>query len=441
MMNARPVTNYMPNNDLDAVGGDARRIGGIRTPKLIRPRIFDGHIPFMYGWNLEDDEESKRQAETILEIAERLYQFGRGVDLAWAWGELVANEELEVRLATYPGIVYHPAAPGSGRTLACPQRGSLQTLKARYAASSQKFTAEGAGKEARRSFSQPPKPRFRQVAYDSPPSRRVFDFRQAAHDTSFAVWPLARASKLVVALRDGAVARLRTALPDRSTEIERFLVGRKANGADAGPTSLRVRILPLPSIGHQHADRGIRRVFVEVPAGCPLRADDVHWAFSGLELFDPDSGEALDVVVTPTEDESMLSHYGIGERGSRVWRTVTPVALPESASRRRIAPGRMPPDTKSGSERGAEQKRVASAVIQALQFAGIRAWADLIRVQREPFEANGDRVEAFAAGTRFPKERLWHVEITVTDPITGPIVIGDGRFLGLGLMAPMQAQR
>src|SRR5262249_35673806 len=153
------------------------------------------------------------------------------------------------------------------------------------------------------------------------------------------------------------------------------------------------------------------------------------------ELVDPETGE-LYVILTPSEDESMLPHYGVGERGFRVWRSVTPVALPDSAIRRRIEPNRMPPDTKSGFERGAEQKRVGMALIQSLHFAGIRAWVDSIRVQREPFEANGDRVEAFAEGTRFAKERLWHTEITFNEPITGPLVIGDGRFLGLGIMAP-----
>jgi CRISPR-associated protein Csb2 len=437
MSSGQPVTNYMPNNDLDAVGRDPRRIGGIRTPKIIRPRLFDRNIPFMYAWTFDVDEESKFQAEVILTIAERLYQFGRGVDLAWAWGELLDSEQLESRLSSYSGIVYHPSKGGSGRTLACAQRGSLQTLTARYAACSQRFKKEGQGNAAKRPFSQPPKSRFRQVAYDSPPSRRVFDLRQPASDTSFAVWPLARISKLAVALRDGAVARLRGALPDRSTEIERFLVGRKANGADEGPTALRVRILPLPSIGHHHADRGIRRVLVEVPAGCPLRADDVHWAFSGLELVDPETGEVLGVIATPTEDEGMLSHYGVGERGFRVWRTVTPVALPESVARRRIDPSRIPTEAKYGTERAAEQARAAGAVIHALRFAEIRTWVESIHLQREPFEAYGARVEEFAPGTRFAKERFWHVEITFREPIMGPVVIGDGRFLGLGVMAPV----
>jgi len=46
--------------------------------------------------------------------------------------------------------------------------------------------------------------------------------------------------------------------------------------------------------------------------------------------------------------------------------------------------------------------------------------------------------EAFAPKTRFAKERLWHVEITLNTSIAGPLVIGDGPFLGLGVMAPIQ---
>ena len=222
-------------------------------------------------------------------------------------------------------------------------------------------------------------------------------------------------------------------------EIERVLVGRTVDGADGASISSRVKIVPLPSIGHHHADRGIRRALVEVPVGCPLRADDVHWAFSGLELRDPETGEVLDLILTPSGDESMLAHYGTADRvGFRVWRTVTPAALPDAARRRRIEPTRVAEEAKGGAERAAEQARVAAAVVQALRHAEVRTRPEVVRVQREPFEAKGERVEAFAPGTRFAKERLWHVEITFNAPITGPLVIGDGRFLGLGVMRPVQ---
>ena len=35
------LTNYVPNNDLDAVSGDLRRIAKIRTPKFVKPLLFD----------------------------------------------------------------------------------------------------------------------------------------------------------------------------------------------------------------------------------------------------------------------------------------------------------------------------------------------------------------------------------------------------------------
>jgi CRISPR-associated protein Csb2 len=117
---------------------------------------------------------------------------------------------------------------------------------------------------------------------------------------------------------------------------------------------------------------------------------------------------------------------------------VTPAALPEGAKRRRIEPTRLREEAKRGAERRSEQEQAAGAVVQALRHAEVQGHPMSIRAQREPFEAHGERVEAFSPGTRFPKERLWHVEITFEEPVTGSLVIGDGRYCGLGLMAPLQ---
>jgi CRISPR-associated protein Csb2 len=317
----------------------------------------------------------------------------------------------------------------------------LKSILIRYAANSARFMVAGQGEAARRTFSQPPKPRFIQVAYDSEPSRRTYELRNGSTESGFAAWPLAKASNLVVWLRDSVADRLRGALPDRSADIERAMIGRKADGRDDGPSSARVRIVPLPSIGHQHADHAIRRVLVEVPAGCLLRQDDVHWAFSGQEWVDPKTG-AIEAILTPSSDAGMLRHFGVAEgAGARVWRTLTPAALPESAKRRRIDPARTNAEAKGGAERADEEARAAAAVVQALRHADVQALPERIHLQREPFEAKGQRAEAFAPQTRFAKERLWHVEITFREPIPGPLVVGDGRFLGLGVMAPVQASQ
>lgn len=427
------VHSYVPNNNLDAVSGDVRRIGSIRVAKCIAPRLFDDAIPWIYVWSIKDG--ARPNAEALCAVAERLYQLGRGVDMAWAWGEILDRDALDARLSAYPGRVLRPSAGGEGDALACPQAGSLDSLEVRYRANRRRFRTEGRGSE--QLFSQPPKPRFQQVAYESPPARAFFVLRSGTRNDAPSAWPLAGASKLVVGLRDAAVEKLRAHLTDQGDVIERVLVGRKADGSDAVPGSARVRIVPIPSIGHPHADRNIRRVLVEVPSECPLRADDVHWAFSALAAIDPDTGVVHDAFLTPTSETRMFAHYGVGaESGARVWRTVTPVALPERAARRRIDPERKTEEAKAGEERAKELSRAAGAVVQALRHAEVRGRVASIRVQREPFEANGERVEAFAIGTRFPKERLWHIEITFAEPVMGPLVVGDGRFLGLGVMAP-----
>jgi CRISPR-associated protein Csb2 len=425
----------MPNNDSDGIEGDPSKMAKIRTAtKIFRPYLFDTGIPFLYAWPFAQEPADQQKAETICRLAERLYQFGRGIDMAWAWGEMLEDGEVEHLLAAYPGHVLRPSKKGSGRMLPTACLGSLESLERRYQAHGERFSYLREGEKVKVVFRQPPKARFRLEPYESPPSRQMYELRDPVEEGVFAPWPLERAYGLVVRLRDEAVARLKGAMPSRAADIDRVLVGRKPDGTNDCPPESRVRIIPLPSIGHMHADREIRRVLVETPPGCLLHPNDIQWAFSGLDLSEP-GGEILATLIR-TDDDSFLRHYGANDdRAYCLWRTVTPAVLPESARRRRIDPARKIEEAKAGRERRAEQERAAAAVGQALRHARIREGVKTIRVQREPFEANGQRIEDFQLGSRFEKHRLWHVEIEFSAPVQGPLTIGDGRFLGLGVMA------
>ena len=192
----------------------------------------------------------------------------------------------------------------------------------------------------------------------------------------------------------------------------------------------RARILPLPSIGHSLADHAIRRVLVEIPPNCPLRADDIAWAFSGLEAVDQATGEIVWNLV-PTEERGMLAHYGINDDeqlGFRVWRTITPAALPVMRTGGRAC----------GSKRVANEAKTARTVRQALRHVGVMATIEAINVQREPFDRKGARAEGFAVLERFAARGLHHLEVSFAEAVRGPLIIGDGRYLGLGLMAPVK---
>jgi CRISPR-associated protein Csb2 len=361
--------------------------------------------------------------------------------MAWAWGETLDDDEVEDLLAAYPGQVFRPSKNRSGRLLPTPFPGSLESLERRHQAYGERFSYQKEARKVKVVFRQPPKPRFQLTPYESPPSRQMYEVCDPVEEGVFVPWPLERSYGLVVRLRDAAVARLKGAMPARAADIDRSLVGHKPDGTNDCPPESRVRIIPLPSNGHVHADREIRRVLVEAPPGCLLHPNDIQWAFSGLDLIDQDGGEILATLIR-TDDDSFLGHYGgKDDRAYCLWRTVTPAVLPESVRRRRIDPARKAQEAKAGGERRAEQERAAAAVGQALRHVGVREATHTVRVQREPFEANGRRVEDFAEGTRFEKRRLWHVEIGFSAPIQGPLTIGDGRFLGLGVMAPVIQER
>ncbi|HEY5338216.1 MAG TPA: type I-U CRISPR-associated protein Csb2, partial [Rhizomicrobium sp.] len=444
MRRGQPFTNFVPNNDRDSVESKKFKnhrdylaaLGKIRTAKDIRPILFEAEMPLFYVWTFYESPEARTNAQQVCAIAERLYQFGRGVDMAWAWGEVLDVGKTDARLAAQGGVLHRPSNRAGGAVLAVPLNGSLESLIERHKKAGERFRTLYESKPTQKEpdrkvatgqvFVQPPKPLFRNVSYDSPPVRKLFDLRDPSKGTAeppFAPWALTDAVSLVEKIRDMAAARLKKQPAANEAQIDRVLVGRDATEADKGA---RVRIIPLPSIGSDHVDRAIRRVLIEIPPDCCISADDIAWSFSGLDVItDTGTGE-IKSILSPADDYAKLRHYGIGEKHeARLWRTVTPAALPHGAARHRQRT-----EQKDAAARLCEEGKAVAAVRQALRHAGIAAPVETIRVQREPFTRHGERAESFATPPRFTRERLWHVEIAFKDPVRGPLVIGDGRYLG-----------
>ncbi|HED19866.1 MAG TPA: type I-U CRISPR-associated protein Cas5/Cas6 [Gammaproteobacteria bacterium] len=430
---APPYTTFVPNNDLDTKGGDPRRIANIRVGKSIRPRHIDSGKPLVYSWRFEASGAAIASARRVCEMAGNLYQLGRGVDMAWANAELLDAEVYDAVINEGFGEIFRPGGGQGEIEMECPQRGSLSSLLLRFQAHRERLSSVKEGGKVKVYFANPPKARFQQVAYNPSQQWRLFDLRSDCKGSPFRSWPQEQAVSLVEQVRDKAAERLSHALPDQAEVIERVLIGRNATQIDK---VRRVRLIPLSSIGHEKTDRSIRRLLVMVPPDCPLRFGDIEWAISGLAL----GGEGVrETVLVSAEDLSMLRHYAIESGDShRLWRSVTPVVLSRGAARRRIAPRHRTEQAKPGGERSKEEQRASEAVIQALRHADIRPRVEAVRVQREPFSNRGLRAEAFAEGTRFDKERLWHVELHFAVPMEGPLVIGDGRYIGLGLLAPVR---
>ena len=424
-------TAFVPNNDLDAelskknVASIDDAVAAIRGRKSIRPILFDAEVPILYCWPINGEIGP---ADALCKAAGDLYRLGRGIDMAWAEAAVVGADEADRQLFDHGGAIYRPEpSGGTGRDLLCPRPGSTRSLTTRFDGMRRRFRPGESNRKPVRVFVQPPKPILAKIAYDAQPVRFVFDIRTADAEAVFAAQALRSAAALVEDARDKAAGRLGAAAPELADDVERYLIGRGAGDDDK---AARVRIMPVPSVGSRHADMAIRRLAVYAPQSCPLTAGDLAWAFSQAAWADEDG--VILRALQRADDDRMAQRF---ERRARHWRSVTPLALP-MARRRRIAPERVAEEAKDAPERAAEEIRAAAAVRQALRHAGVRALLAEIRVQREPFDRLGERAESFATGTRFPKEALWHVSVTFAERVRGPLLLGDGRFLGLGLMYP-----
>ena len=424
-------TAFVPNNDLDAELSKRETprlddaVAAIRVGKRIRPILFDDDTPLLYRWSLGKADE---RAALLCKATAGLYRLGRGVDMAWAEAAVIDAEEAEERLFLHGGIVYRPTnGESSGLDLLCPRQGSRRTLTRRFEAMRHRFRRGGSNRKPLRIFAQPPRPLLAKVAYDAPAHHLLFELRRGDVQATFAPWPLSKVSELVQNVRDQVASKLCKAAPNLAKDVERYLIGRGATDADK---AARVHIVPLPSVGHEHATMAIRRIVVYVPPSCPLKVEDLAWALAQIAWTDEDG-----VIVRELQSADDMRMAERFQRCGKHWQSVTPLALP-MARRRRIDPARRAEEAKSGAERAAEEARAAAAVWQALRHAGIRIPVVDMRVQREPFHRRGQRAEAFSPGTRFPKEALWHASLTFAAPLAGPLLLGNGRYLGLGLMLP-----
>lgn len=399
---------YVPNNDAD-IANDPTKV--VKPDKTIRAWHFDLHSTLYYLWAPINDCP---EARSLCILSEQLHHLGRGVDPAWCEANLLPEEVARDQLLQQG--VHHRPSGENGTMQAVPMHGTLCSLERRFTLNRNKL----ATLDGKRAFSQPPKARSRIVSYGAPPHRILYELRSGE---DFLQIPPSHAAPWTSALLRRAAERLNREFPDQAAELERMVIGR---GADASDKHRRLRLIPLPSIGNEYVARNIRRMLLEIPQECPIRRDTLLWAFNGLEL--KDGNGVLHGKLVRTSDAQMQYNY---ERLSRQWQTETPVAL--GTSRRRLGTS----VAKSGQERAAEHEHACSEIRQALRHAKIDTIPTAIEVQREPFISRGTVCTDFDSG-RFDKQALWHVRLLFERPLSGPLVIGNGRFTGLGVMSPVE---
>lgn len=407
---------YVPNNDLDTVDGDPRNIARIRgSSKLVRPVLLEKDAPICYLWVIPADETDK--AHSAIAVCRQLYQLGRGIDMAYADAELV-DQSQTIDYLSRKGLVLYDPQPDStnGIVLRNPIPGSFDSLQKGYSAHRKRLLGGH--------LTQPAPPRFQRVSYNAKPHYLLFDLISGSdRGARFHATSIDSVANTAEQVRDHLSMLLGNAYGRKL--VERIVVGRGASPEDKRK---RIMITPLPSIGSIHADQAPRRIMITVPPDCPIPTEEVRWATGSIHLGVSADGEMHDEhqpQLVQATDRKMLGHYGVSE-SARVWRTVTPMIVP---SHRCQAPIK-------GSDRVAHERRIIRSIRASLRHAGINTSVESIHVQKEPFLKKGKRADHFGTPSRFEDRWRYHVQIVFTDPYAGPLLLGDGRFLGLGLFAP-----
>ena len=397
-----PVTSAVPNNDGDRASelwakGDRLRARAkarkLVTFRVRRPRSFDGAVT--YQWDA--DTETERHLGALKEIVESVSAVGHGIDSA------VARLELADRPASPPGVAYTSAPTGRHR-LSVPYPGAFDVLEERYRQFRGRIGPDGGVAGA-------PEPDHRQESYmserDLPPIRRE----------AFALKDMDERPLSFEGTRTMAVAAMvRHAVggaAQRAGLAEKTISELMGHGGER-----RIRVHPLPNVGHEHADGRIRRVMLTAPES--VEEDDwlgVQHRLIGAELTPEGQTEPIGMLTPVAGRDGVLAGY-CGE--ARAWTTATPVVLWGYDHRR----GRPRPER---------------SVRRLLRRAGIPE----VMLESATMEPAG-RLCGSTMPARYDRPRhlaeypCQHMSIRWGVPVTGPVFLGAGTGYGLGLFLPME---
>jgi CRISPR-associated protein Csb2 len=236
----------------------------------------------------------------------------------------------------------------------------------------------------------------------------------------------------------------RALLAAANNDVPALLSGHTPDGGALAAAHLA--FVPLPVVGNPHADGAILGLGLVFPRDCA--ADErrrVLAAIGRLEqqtrgTDDPpvihlklgDSGVLELQRVAWGEDGRATLQPGWWARASTSWASATPVALDRH-------PGNLNEDDPLRRRKAFDEAQASIAL--AVERAGYPepVEIDVVRSCVLPGSAKPRAFPRFPVETDRAQRVLVHTRIVFPTPVQGPILLGAGRYLGLGLHLPIDA--
>lgn len=467
---------YVPNNTADlAVPAwkkgsqsnlkDVKKYRDMRPEKDVRGHQIeneDEDAPVSFVWTVEKlDGDVNLHIDRLKDAAASLTHLGWGIDMAAADARLLSAAEVE----KLPGESYRPVDEETGLQIRVPVRGTFEALKERH---HNKFLKRIRIEGKDQTFQPVPDlTTFRKAYYLSANKSRkpcvtAFALRPREQNTSArfqAFDPVEQGTAVAAMVRDlVSETKFHTQLGWQPKDLAMLHGHGETENDDrshqpvSGP---RLAILPLPTIeprgqGQSKVIGSIRRVLLTIMRGdekSPANLDEVQRLLDGRDLRPNSNDRRIPFLSRIYYEDKVVREY---LRPAKSWATVTPVVLPgfddPGGLRRKLRPPQV--ENLSAKEKKEIlrklEKRTEDLLRKAILHAGYSA--EMAENAKLCWRGTGFWPGAALASKNFVPPylrhfRRLHVRIDWRDSkgesieVTGPVCLGSGRFLGMGLFA------
>jgi CRISPR-associated protein Csb2 len=435
---------YVPVNDQKSVEALVRRS---RQPRTF-PRVYIGDKPVKFDWNIDPDA-AKEHIQSLEGLCHRVTRIGHSSSLVWVRLEWTTGDEPptlipddnsfseRLRIAD-AGLIdrlenaYNKAevdAFAELTTLVANSKGAEQKkLKAKL---TDRFP-KGSPTSLRPVISLWQGYRT-QAKTEPPPCSTVFDERiiiLRGRDGTRRIFGIESSGMITDALRGAILASFGT------ESIPSWISGHESNG-DKLQSEPHIAFATLAFIGGKFADGRLLGVAMIIPRSVSLA--ERAKVFSRL-LFDQETGGDRTITLKLgklgtwdlVRDSAISTKVSLRAQTyideSYSWASVTPIVL-----------DRMPKSDRVKSPESWREE-VSEIISASCDNIGLPT-PEIIRVEKTPFFRGSLRAMPGQGG--FPQLRKdkyqVHAVITFDRRITGPVLLGAGRYRGYGLMRPWRS--
>ena len=212
--------------------------------------------------------------------------------------------------------------------------------------------------------------------------------------------------------------------------------------AETGPTEQpHIAFVPLPFVGHEHADGGLMGAALVLPRELPSGDREVLHRLVAKWEKERSDGRGNLTLAAGTLPPFLVRRVEVSAkssldprrwcRASKRFMTATPIALDKN-------PGNLR-SNQHGTARKAALEAQQSISEACLRLVGVRPAS--VEVSFAPLLPGAQHVRHFLPWPgrpgRAPRVRV-HADILFDEPVGGPLLLGAGRYFGLGLCLPVE---